>query len=337
MHEPTRSRPDPALSARIVGQTPLYYRDGADPATGRPPYVRAGSSLARVGERYAVVQDDANWVALVDYGSHHASPVPLPPDPGGNRLFDQDHGNKGDKLDLEACTAVPIDGTPALVAFGSGSKPSRERIVVTRWTGDQPQVTVHDGSALYQVLRDAHRFSGSELNVEGAVYLDDGRMRLFQRGNGAPAGGQTPVDATCDLAWPALWAYLQDPAAAPPPSPENVVCYDLGELDGVRLTFSDAELVEGRVVYSASAEASENTGGDGRIAGSVLGVIDAAGARWTELTQADGSAFRGKIEGLSVVPGEPSRAHFVVDDDAPDRPSDIFEVELRGPWLRETE
>ncbi len=39
------ARHDPALAARIVRHTPLYYDDDLPGEMGRPPYVRAGSSL----------------------------------------------------------------------------------------------------------------------------------------------------------------------------------------------------------------------------------------------------------------------------------------------------
>lgn len=166
--------------------------------------------------------------------------------------------------------------------------------------------------------------------MEGAVYLGDDKIRLFQRGNGAPRDGLQPVDATCDLAWSALWTHLQQPST-PPPSPENIVQYRLGELHGQRLNFSDAEAVGDVILYSASAEASSETGKDGAIRGSVLGVIDATGARYTSLTTQDGRAFEEKIEGLTIGLGDPYHAYFVVDDDK-DQPSELFEVELLGPW-----
>jgi hypothetical protein len=122
------------------------------------------------------------------------------------------------------------------------------------------------------------------------------------------------VDATAEISWAALCAHLAAPAKVPPPPLRNVRAYDLGELDGVRLTFSDAEhLGGGRILYSASAENPET----GEIAGSVLGVIEGDGsARWTELTGKDGAPFRGKIEGLTRDTKDSRKIHFVIDDDA---------------------
>lgn len=325
------SQYDPALVARIVRRTPLLYDDAPDPHMERLPYVRAGSSLTCFQEYFAVVQDNANFVALINLVTGQAQSLALPAGSHGDRIFDRDHANAEHKFDLEACVTIPGDDESLLVAFGSGSQPERERIVVVRWAKDgEPEVMAFDAAAFYASLRARHEFAGSDLNVEGAIYLGNDRVRLFERGNGAPHDGLTPVDATGDLSWLALWAHLQDPMQ-PPPQLDNIVQYHLGCLDDHPLCFSDAEAVGDVILYSASAEGSGAATQDGEIGGSVLGVIDAAGARWTRLITEDSSEFKEKIEGLSVAFDDPYHAYFVVDDDK-DEPSNLFLVELSGPW-----
>lgn len=331
MPQPIIARHDPALQARIVRRTPLYYDDAPAPELERPPYVRAGSSLTCIDEYVAVVQDDTSFVALIDMRRRRATSLLLPADRDGDRVFDAEHGNKRHKLDLEACVAIPADSGTRLVAFGSGSTAERERIVVVTWDQrKQPAAQVYNGAAFYRRLRETPDFAGSELNVEGAVYLGADRLRFFQRGNGAAHDDLQPVDATCELAWSALWAHLQAPTT-PPPVPEQIVQYELGALQGHRLSFSDAELVGDVILYSASAEAGSKADSDGAIQGSVLGVIDASGARYAELITDDGHEFAEKIEGLTIGVGDRYQAYFVVDDDR-DEPSALFEVELSGPW-----
>ncbi len=326
------ARQDPALGARILRRTPLYYDEGADPATERPAFVRAGSSLAPIGDRTAVIGDDARFVALLPADGGKASCIPLPADRHGHHVFDDAHDNKRLKLDLEACVSIPMERGERLVAMGSGSGPGREQFVVLTWTGGGgPEIALFDVPAFYAALRDQHAFSGSELNVEGAVLLPPDTLRLYQRGNGRPRDGLLPVNTTGDLHWSELWAYLSDPDTVPPRL-SNILEYDLGTLDGVRLTFSDAEPRGESIVYSASAEEPADNGGDGRVAGSVLGVIDGSGARWATLTDRDGTAFRGKIEGLSFVHGNHHLVRFVVDEDDSQKPSDLYEAELTGPW-----
>jgi hypothetical protein len=323
--------PGAAMRARIVRRLPMRYAAGADPAQDRPPHVRAGSALARVGDRLAVVQDDANFVALVDPATGLARPVALPRGAAGLRQFDEGRGNKRFKMDLEACAAVPdVDdpGRTMLLALGSGSAERRERVVLLRGLdGPGPEVRVVDAPALYERLRARRDFSGSQMNVEGAVVIGE-RLRLFARGNGAPKDGVLPVNATCDLDLARLLAYLRDPASANPPDPADVVQYDLGEIGGERLGFTDAALVAGRVWFSAAAEDSPDAYHDGPVAGSALGVLDEGGGRWTELVDEEGRRFAGKVEGL--LPRGETSAWVVVDADDPDRPSELCEVELEG-------
>ena len=106
------------------------------------------------------------------------------------------------------------------------------------------------------------------------------------------------MNATCDISWKQLHAHLNDPAL-PAPLPKNVIQYELGTLEGVRLTFTDAALRRGLVYFTAAAEASPDSVCDGPVAGSVIGRIDADGtARWTVLRDADGDRLCMKVEGI---------------------------------------
>ncbi|HEY0024921.1 MAG TPA: hypothetical protein VGB24_18550 [Longimicrobium sp.] len=324
-----RGYQDPALRARVVRSIPLLYTNGADPALDRPAHVRAGSGVARIGGMLAVVQDDSNFIALVDPECYAARSLTLPPGEGGVRLFGTDRGNKQFKLDLEACVTLPGPGGEMLVAFGSGSTPMRERIVLVRGIPQAPSVEVRDASAFYALLRGAHEFSGSEMNVEGAAWRH-GRLLLFNRGNGTAMEGRDPVDATCEVDWTRLRAHLLD-ADAPPPAPERITRYELGGIDGWRLTFTDASVIGDALLFAAAAEASPNAYDDGPVAGSALGVIDGTGARWAVIDDASGGRFDGKVEGIA--PGSrPGTVLVVIDRDDPRLPSQLCEVELSGSW-----
>lgn len=325
---------DPALSARVTRRTPLRYAGGADPATDRPPHVRAGSGLAWVGARLAVVQDDASFVALVDPATGLADAIPLPAGPDGARQFDTTRGTKHLKLDLEACTVLPPALAPphgALVALGSGSTARRERVlVVPLGADDAPDadaLRLHDAGALYVALRAVADFAGSELNVEGAIAVGDA-LRLFGRGNGAPRDGHPAVSATCDLDARALLAHLRD--GAPPPAPTRVVRYELGALDGCPLGFTDAALLaDGTIVFTAAAEDSPDAVADGAVAGSVVGRVDADGrARWTRLLDVGGRPVADKAEGIALARDDGAELLVVFDVDDPERAAELAAVAL---------
>jgi hypothetical protein len=92
--------------------------------------------------------------------------------------------------------------------------------------------------ALYSSLRNLPEFSGSDLNIEGATRVGD-VLRLFHRNNGAPRGDLQPVNASCDLNWDHFMDYLSGSSTVAP-IPFNICQYELGQLGGVSLGFTDA-------------------------------------------------------------------------------------------------
>ena len=338
-----RALRDPTLSARVVRRVAMRYAAGGDAALDRPAHVRAASGIVRVGAKLAVIQDDASFVALVDPITGLAESIALPAGPDGRRLFDDSRGNKAEKLDHEALTAIGSGTDALLVALGSGSLARREVVALISGV-ETPGVAARVFAAprFYAALRAATLFAGSELNVEGAIYLD-GRLRLFGRGNGAVARDVRPVNATCDVDWEALRSHLDDHALAPP-VPANVIQYELGSIGTTALSFTDATPgwaaggTNARpVYYTAAAEASPDATRDGEVAGSAIGVIaepddGAPVARWIELHDTDGGRFALKVEGIALASQTPGRLLVVADDDTHDRPSELLEVELGGPW-----
>src|SRR5918999_1883329 len=123
---------DPALAAVVVAWHPLYYAAGADPSIDRQAHVRAGSSIAWVPGGIALLQDDANFIALVDPSDGSARAIDLPAGAAGRRQFDDRRGNKAHKLDLEACVAADTADGVILIALGSGSTPRREQVALVR-------------------------------------------------------------------------------------------------------------------------------------------------------------------------------------------------------------
>jgi len=335
------ARRDASLVARAIRCVPMLYAAGADETLDRPAHVRAASGLAWVGERLAVVQDDAQFVALVDPATGEAEASPLPPGRGGVRQFDDSRGNKGDKLDLEGLTSVPGADGSLLLAMGSGSTARREHVAVIGGLGSsRVTIAMRRLPSFFAALRETVHFAGSELNVEGVLYVD-GRLRLFGRGNGAARGGILPVNATCDVSWAALMAHIERPRSSKAPTPAAVVRYDLGAIGGVPLSFTDAALVrtEGgvqRTLYTAAAESSPSATLDGVVAGAAIGVIEESDeghlARWTELVDRDGLPVPWKIEGIAALPADRARAFVAIDRDEHDRASELCEVELLGPW-----
>lgn len=310
----------PSLGARVVRRTSLLYSTGADAATDRPAHVRAGSALAVIGRgRLAVVQDDALFVAIVDEKGVRALPLPAE---DGTRVFDDRHGNKHRKLDLEA--SIVAGGM--LIAFGSGSAKARENVILV---DREERLRVVHAEELYEAFRSTRAFSGSELNVEGAA-LDGGDVVFLQRGNGQGDA----VDATARMDAGGLLAYLCD--GGPCPALRDVVAWDLGRVGDVRMTFTDGAISPAGtgIAFLACAEASPDALRDGPVSGVAIGRLDdrAPICRIAPVLDESGRPLRDKAEGLAFDADDVTRAFVVVDKDDPDVPSELLELALDEGW-----
>lgn len=319
---------DPSLQATIIKTTPLFYSQGAAPNIDRPSHVRAGSSLCWFGNFLALVQDDANFLVLIDPQDLQVNVITLNIGEDGLRQFDDLRGNKKFKLDLKACTTIPTLNGDILLAFGSGSTSRREQVLLVQ---EQKPITfvLQQASALYQQLRDCTAFSGSELNIEGAIFQNN-QIRLFNRGNGALRENLIPVNATCELDWNELYAYLQN-INLQPPKIKNIFQYELGELNALSLSFTDATVTENGLIFCATAEDSPDATRDGFVSGSVLGILEDT-PRWIELRHLDGTLFSGKVEGVCASREHKHRLYLVIDADNPILPCELCEVEIAGKW-----
>ena len=331
MNAPRPAARDAALSAIVMHRSALRFGGGADAALDRPAHVRAGSGLALAGGRIVVVQDDANFLALIDPRRPDAArAIALPRGADGGRQFGDSRGNKHLKLDLEACVADDA----AVVAFGSGSTPAREVVLmVSGVAAEEPGVRLVAVPRFYRALRDAADFAGSELNVEGALLLGD-TLRLFARGNGAARDGRLPVNASCDLSWRALRDHLDAPEDVVPPAPTRIQPYALGTLGGVPLGFTDATAWDDVVLFTAAAEASPDAVRDGDVVGSVIGILDAGAPRWAPISDERGEPVLDKVEGVLVAEASAGELWVVADPDDEHRPSELWRVRLEGPWRR---
>lgn len=323
---------DETIAAVIVEQRALMYREGADARMDRPAHIRAASGLAAVPGGFALIQDDTNFIVVLDPMGEHRFTLTLPEGEGGLRQFDDARGNKKYKLDLEACVAVEVRGETWMLALGSGSKKRREQVAIVRgWSAQAPSVSLVHVPLLYDTLRREHAFAGSELNIEGAIAVGD-RVRLFGRGNGEVRGDLRPINATCDLDVAMLIAHLEAPTTSPAPTPTNITAYELGTTGDVPCTFTDATVRGDAVLYCAAAEASPDATRDGPVGGSAIGIIEGQRVRWTPVTDAGGAPYAGKIEGITAVHGARDRVFAVVDADDSAEPSTLLTIELRGSW-----
>jgi hypothetical protein len=258
-------------------------------------HLSAASGLVCAHGRVYAMGDDEHHLAWFDDAATPGRAL---------RLFDGDlpsgkKARKRRKPDAETLALLPSGR--ALLALGSGSKARRCRAVVValdaRGTPRRPPAPI-DLAPLYAPLR--RRFG--DLNIEGAFFAGS-EFVLLQRGHrgGAP-NASIRYRAHETLAW--LAGQCREP-------------------EPVALTFTDgAALADGGWLFTAVAEATDDSIADGACVASAVGRMSARGA----LQQLCHLPDRAKVEGIAV--SERGRGAvdiaLVTDADDPAQPSRLL-------------
>lgn len=279
--------------------------------------IQAASGLAILNGIVYVIADDEAYLAIFpDMGRQPGTTVDL---------LDVDISTdpaerKKHKPDLESLTPLQPFGRfrhGGIIALGSGSGSGRDRgaFAILDRDGRVRSTLQLDAGPLIEEL--AAQIPG--LNLEGTAVTGE-VLRVFQRGNDADS-----YNAHIDLD---LWGLRETIASSRPLSGDLIVSihqHDLGQTRGVKLCFSDADtLADGRIVFSASAEADEGSI-DGEVAGSAVGIM-LPGAEIVALEPID---VNKKVEGLAAsVRDDSIHAYMVSDDDDPENPSALMRTTL---------
>jgi hypothetical protein len=302
----------PPLELRTLRELRL-----AEPSSeGRAPHVASASGVVRRGDFAYVIGDDELFLAVFQLSAAK--------EPGTLRRaltgdLPLDHDARGDaKPDLEVLTVLPpFAGHPygALLGLGSGSGPGRDRGFV--WA------LSHDGSLRETArgvdLEPLYAELGEripELNIEGAAVVGD-HLWLLQRGGGE----EDSAGIVAELSLEHVMHSLRSDHRIDAHELAALRAYDLGTLDGVPLTFSDATpLADELLVFTASAE-----GEDGGIRGSVVGTLDRGG----DVQRLRTIDRRYKVEGVhAAIDTGVVDFLFVCDQDDPGTPSPLLSASM---------
>jgi len=283
--------------------------------SGRPAYISAASGLVRVDRTLYVVADDENYLGIFqdDLTSEgtlrrlFAGELPLGRD-----------ARKAVKPDLEILTYLPANHqypNGALLALGSGSTDHRRRAAIIAFDGNShlvDNVETLDLSANYNQI--AQRVP--DLNIEGAIIAGEDIV-LFQRGNNV--SHNATIRCRADM-------FLSE--AHDDMRPLNFLLrrYDVGEIEGVPLGFTDASsLDDGTIVFCAAAEDTSNAYNDGVCAGSAIGLINRDG----QLSKVMTVDQRVKLEGICATVSD-NVIHLLAVTDADDVavPAELYSATL---------
>lgn len=268
-------------------------------------HLSAASGLVCAHGRAYVVGDDEHALGVFSDADTPGHMVPL----FEGKLPSGKKARKQSKPDTETLLLLPDSRAwphGALLTLGSGSRPQRCRAacIALDANGEPlPPARRLDLAALYEPLR--QRFD--DLNIEGA-FISQREFVLLQRGH---QGGSPNASLHYTLAKVLRWLHGVGPA----PAPQRIRRHRLGTVKGVPLTFTDgAALPDGRWVFTAVAEATDDSVADGACVGSAVGVMSAQ-SEVQALLALPGSE---KVEGIAArLAGRTVEVCLVTDADDP--------------------
>ena len=290
-------------------------------ATGRS-YLSAASGMWVADDTLYVVPDDD--LVLGVFSLHDSAPgQTLTIIPGA--LPQDAKQRKAAKPDFESLTFMPPCSRyahGALLALGSGSTQQRKRGMLWPFAAPgtlQAEPLLFALQPLYQPLEQVF----VDLNIEGVVIQGD-CLKIWQRGN-----NQHRDNAVIEFKLADLLTLLDNPDPALSIPALRIDRYELGEVAGVPLTFTDGfALPDGACLFSAAAENTDDSYHDGECVAAAIGLIDAdRQLRWIKAVQ---PVY--KIEGISAKQeGERLQILLVSDADNPNVPAKLFKTYINYP------
>lgn len=305
----------PTDKLRLIPVRPLTLKR-AEGNTDK--FLSAASGLQKVGEQFHVVADDRLDLGTFTTVATEGGEIRKILDRA--KLPQDEKERKAVKPDLEALTKVVHNGSEALLAFGSGSTEKRNTGVFMALDeqGNPGEAVEFDLGPLYE----SFSVGFPELNIEGAAQIGE-HLRLLQRGNGS-----TGPNAVIDLDLADVVEAASNGEALSPRMLRGVKPVELGTTPGstgpVPWTFTDlTSLPDGRAVFTAAAEDTDNPYDDGEILGSAVGIMEADGSI-SSLRPVDQKV---KIEGVTIDSERENQAYLVTDADDPHKPAMMFTLD----------
>jgi len=236
------------------------------------------------------------------------------------------------KPDLECMGQFTYGRDTYLLLMGSGASAARNKGFLVNLS-EGMQVKEVDLSRFYFFLRSILGLQQEGLLNLEALAIDQTYAYLLQRSLGAHGNVLFRFDTKAMVDF-----LLQDgplPVAA-------VYYFALPQLEGVHAGFSGADVVAGKLFFTASLEATTDAIADGQVLGSYIGMIDLAALPYATdpvrpaqvplvpLLDPDGSHYLGKAESLVVQPvAEEGKYHVVVIADDDQGHSELLELLLQ--------
>jgi len=247
--------------------------------------IGSASGLVFKDNSLFIISDNSSFLYQFDIPENKLTRIPLVENA-------QENIPKKDKYDFESITLK----TNKLLLFGSGSTSKREKeIVYNLKTRTVEQI---DLSKLYQKLKQNHSISNEDLNIEGALFLEE-NLLLFQRGNGGNSKN-------------GIFKINNSSKSVETQYHTELVEVQLPKIKHVESSFTDAILVEDKIYFLATAEDTTSTYDDGEILGSLIGRID---IKTMEIDFTQKISDSHKFEGLTLYNKTEDKIEFLLCED----------------------
>jgi hypothetical protein len=232
---------------------------------------------------------------------------------------------KRTKPDLESSVSVEIKGKSYLLAFGSGSSPRREMLLMVEMGNESVQKRL-PMNRMYAEIRKRYELSDEALNLEGAATCG-GRIYFFLR----------KKNMVVSMLLNDFITYIEDPLEnRVPASREQMIL--LPKHAGIFAGFSGATEIKYKgseaMLFCASLEHTPNAIDDGPVSGSYVGLLVLNGKGEIELAEVNfvrdraGNILKDKIESIVVREGDSGTYKAILVADNDNGRSKLFEVNI---------
>ncbi len=280
----------------------------------------SGSGLEVSGDSMYIISDNAPAYYKMDLKTMKYAEYPINGFTSDGYVIP-----KKTKHDLEGSVIGKINGQEYLLAFGSGSSPRREMLMM---------VDIHHKATdrkvplnrLYSALRTKYELSDEALNIEGAAVCKE-RLYLFLR----------KKNMVISMKWMDFEQYIIDPLEGSIPASASEYLM-LPKHSGVSAGFSGAtEIIykgEEAIMFCASLEHTPNHIDDGPVFGSYMGIMrpDKKGKMEIEaleiIKNEKGKILKEKIESIAIISSDTTNYKTLIVSDNDNGMSRLFEVSI---------
>ena len=264
--------------------------------------IPSASGLEIIGNSVYVVGDDSPFLYVLDLKTLKQV--------GTIRLFQTDLFGSGRipkalKPDLESLTALTIAGEKYLVAFGSGSAPTRTKcytVKLPRDAGLPAEVKEYSLEELYTALQQNKTLlAGDLLNLEAAAVTPHNELLLLQR------SALNGPNALLRFNAAEFTHYLTGNSNRLPAC--DTFRFELPGISEYKSRFSGANTFEDKLFFTASVENTTDAILDGEVIGSFVGWLnistlqpgtDSLPLQTALITDQNGEPYKGKVESLAI-------------------------------------